>query len=75
MTQDIQSGDHVEMETRRDDGLLYMDQGVILYKIDRGTFAVLDDDEYYCVQFDNDKVIDCPARVLRLVRPLRVHRP
>ena len=75
MQQDIQPGDHVKMDSRHDDGLLYEDQGVILYKIDRGSFAVLDDDQYYCVKLDNGRVIGCPERILRLVCPLRVYRP
>ncbi len=75
MKQDIHPDDRVQFETRCDNGWLYMEQGVVLYKIDLGTFAVLHDDEYYCVRLDNGSVIDCPARVLRLVRPLRVYRP
>lgn len=74
MQQDIQAGDRVKFINRRDDGLLCEEHGVILYKIDRGTFAVLDDDQYYCVELDDGRVIDLPERVLRLVRPMRVHR-
>ena len=75
MQEDIQADDRVKFIRRRDDGLLCEEHGVILYKIDRGTFAVLDDDQYYCVELDDGRVIDCPKRVLSLVCPLRVHRP
>lgn len=63
MQQDYHLGDRVRLDIRRDDGLLYEEQGVVMYKLAQG----MDDDPYYCIQLFSGKAIDCPGRVLTLV--------